>query len=85
MWDVPRYLEAMRDRGRPVLAGVVENVIEVRQWNRWARWLAAIRNLGYRTRLIALNSMHARPLATAARPAVARPAVPRLLACRPGP
>lgn len=64
MWDVPRYLEAMRDRGRPVLAGVVENVVEVRQWARWAEWRAAIRGLGYDTRLIALNSMHARPQVT---------------------
>lgn len=64
MWDVPRYLEAMRDRGRPVLAGVVENVVEVRQWNRWNEWRAAIRSLGYDTRLIALNSMHARPVLT---------------------
>lgn len=64
MWDVPRYLEAMHGQGRPVLAGVVENVVEVRAWNRWGEWLAAIRNLGYDTRLIALNSMHARPLVT---------------------
>jgi DNA (cytosine-5)-methyltransferase 1 len=68
MWDVPRYLEAMRDRGQPVLAGVVENVTEVRSWNRWGDWLAAIRNLGYQTKLIALNSMHARPRVTAPAP-----------------
>jgi DNA (cytosine-5)-methyltransferase 1 len=64
MWDVPRYLAAKAAEGRPVLAGVVENVIEVRAWNRWDEWLSAIRNLGYRTRLIALNSMHAQPLVT---------------------
>lgn len=64
MWDVPRYLAAVAGRGRPVLAGVVENVVEVRQWHRWGQWLAAIRNLGYDTRLIALNSMHARPAVT---------------------
>jgi len=68
MWDVPRYLEAMAGRGRPVLAGVVENVTEVRAWHLWHDWITAIRNLGYRTRLIALNSMHARPLATAPAP-----------------
>lgn len=68
MWDVPRYLEAIAGRGRPVLAGVVENVTEVRQWAHWNQWVAAIRNLGYRTRLIALNSMHARPPATAPAP-----------------
>lgn len=60
MWDVPRYLEAMQHReGRAVLAGVVENVIECRAWSRWNEWVASFRNLGYRTRLIALNSMHA--------------------------
>lgn len=64
MWDVPRYLAAKAAEGRPVLAGVVENVIEVRAWNRWGEWLTAIRGLGYRTRLIALNSMHAQPLVT---------------------
>src|SRR5260370_12276780 len=64
MWDVPRYLEAMRLRGRPVLAGVVENVIEARQGICWRQWVASIEKLGYRTRLIALNSMHARPSVT---------------------
>lgn len=64
MWDVPRYLEAMQLRGRPVLAGVVENVTDVRAWIHWREWVASIANLGYRTRLIAINSMHARPLVT---------------------
>jgi DNA (cytosine-5)-methyltransferase 1 len=64
MWDVPRYLEAMRLRGAPVLAGVVENVTDVRAWTLWHTWVAAIRGLGYRTRLIAINSMHARPKVT---------------------
>ncbi|MER6361346.1 DNA cytosine methyltransferase [Kitasatospora sp. NPDC001527] len=61
MWDVPRYLEAMAARGKPVLAGVVENVVDVRAWDLWNTWVDSIRTLGYRTRLIALNSMHARP------------------------
>lgn len=61
MWDVPRYLEAMSLRGEPVLAGVVENVTDVRAWDRWRSWVEAIQKLGYRTRLIAINSMHARP------------------------
>jgi DNA (cytosine-5)-methyltransferase 1 len=61
MWDVPRYLEAMQLRGEPVLAGVVENVTDVRAWDRWRSWIDSIEKLGYRTRLIALNSMHARP------------------------
>jgi len=64
MWDVPRYLEAMVLRGTPVLAGVVENVTDVRAWSHWDLWVAAIRNLGYRTRLVAINSMHARPRLT---------------------
>lgn len=64
MWDVPRYLEAMQVRGRPVLGGVVENVTDVRAWVMWDEWVRSIARLGYRTRLIALNSMHARPLVT---------------------
>ncbi len=65
MWDVPRYLEGIRGRGRgPVLAGVVENVIDVRDWIHWHEWRRAIASLGYRTRLIALNSMHAQPVRT---------------------
>lgn len=68
MWDVPRYLEAMALRGRPVLAGVVENVTDVRAWSHWHAWRTAIAHLGYRTRLIALNSMHARPRHTPAAP-----------------
>jgi DNA (cytosine-5)-methyltransferase 1 len=68
MWDVPRYLEAMKGRGKPVLAGVVENVTEVRKWANWHDWTASIRKLGYRTRLIALNSMHAQAVRTQAAP-----------------
>jgi len=64
MWDVPRYLEAMRLRGKPVLAGVVENVVEARAGIHWHEWVRAIQNLGYRTKLIAFNSMHARPVRT---------------------
>jgi DNA (cytosine-5)-methyltransferase 1 len=68
MWDVPRYLEAMALRGAPVRAGVVENVPDVRAWSHWHAWRTAIENLGYRTRLVALNSMHARPRVTPAAP-----------------
>jgi len=64
MWDIPRYLEAMQLRGAPVLAGVVENVTDVRAWISWREWVVSIANLGYRTRLIAINSMHARPRVT---------------------
>lgn len=59
MEEVPRYLDAMARRGAPVLAGVVENVTECRLWDQWPRWVGEIRGLGYSTRVIALNSMHA--------------------------
>lgn len=59
MQDVIRYLEGMHLRQRPVLGGVVENVVDIRKWEHWHVWLGRIQRLGYRTRLIALNSMHA--------------------------
>ncbi len=64
MQDVVRYLEGMHVRQRPVLAGVVENVVDVRKWEYWTIWRRRIEKLGYRTRLIALNSMHAAPRST---------------------
>lgn len=64
MQDVIRYLEGMTVRQQPVLAGVVENVTDIRKWNLWHAWLGRIHGLGYRTRLIALNSMHAQPRRT---------------------
>jgi len=64
MEDVIRYLRGMHHRGEPVLAGIVENVIEVRQWTDWHAWVREIEVLGYRTRLIALNSMHAQAVRT---------------------
>lgn len=59
MGEVPRYLDAMARRGRPVLAGVVENVVQCRLWADWQQWVREIEAIGYRTRLIAYNSMHA--------------------------
>jgi DNA (cytosine-5)-methyltransferase 1 len=59
MEEIPRYLRAMAGRGTPVLAGVVENVTECRLWDEFDRWRKEIEAVGYRTRLIALNSMHA--------------------------
>jgi len=59
MDEVPQYLAGVASRGGRVAAGVVENVVEVRAWTEWDRWLRDIRNLGYDTRVIALNSMHA--------------------------
>lgn len=59
MEEVPMYLRAMALRGKPVLAGVVENVVDIREWTDWGRWRSEIESVGYRSRLIALNSMHA--------------------------
>lgn len=59
MQDVIRYLEGMDLRQQPVLAGVVENVTDIRRWEHWVAWRTRIEQIGYRTRLIALNSMHA--------------------------
>ncbi|MFI1371303.1 DNA cytosine methyltransferase [Streptomyces longwoodensis] len=61
MEEVPMYLRGVQERGGLVKAGVVENVVDVRAWDQWDRWLGEIRKLGYRTRVIALNSMHADP------------------------
>lgn len=59
MEEVPRYLNAMILRGKPVLCGVVENVIECRKWDQWGRWLREVRCGGlYEVRVIAINSMH---------------------------
>lgn len=64
MEEVPLYLRAMALRGRPVLAGVVENVVDIRAWADWDRWRAEIEAVGYRSRLVALNSMHAQSVVT---------------------
>ncbi|MGE9282295.1 DNA cytosine methyltransferase [Streptomyces rochei] len=61
MEEVPLYLRGVRERGGLVKAGVVENVVDVRAWDQWDRWLGELHKLGYRTRVIALNSMHADP------------------------
>lgn len=62
MEEVPMYLRAMARRGKPVLAGVVENVVDIRDWTDWHRWCSEIEAVGYRSRLIALNSMHAQSI-----------------------
>jgi DNA (cytosine-5)-methyltransferase 1 len=62
--EIPRYLQAMALRGQPVLVGVMENVIQCRLWDQWDRWIREIESLGYKTRVIAYNSMHASPEAT---------------------
>ncbi|MEO3869401.1 DNA cytosine methyltransferase [Nonomuraea sp. B12E4] len=68
MEEVPLYLRGVQARGGLVLAGVVENVIDVRAWDQWDRWLGEIRKLGYGTRIIAMNSMHAHGTRTPAAP-----------------
>lgn len=62
MNEVPRYLRAMATRKRPVLAGLVENVVQCRLWSEWDRWIGEFHKIGYHTRLIAFNSMHALPV-----------------------
>lgn len=64
MEEVPLYLRGVQDRGGLVKAGVVENVVDVRAWDQWDRWLNEIRKLGYHVRVIAMNSMHAHPVRT---------------------
>lgn len=61
MEEVPLYLRGVISRGGLVKAGIVENVVDVRAWAEWDRWLGEIHKMGYRTRVIALNSMHAEP------------------------
>lgn len=62
MKEVPRYLRAQVAKGRPVPIGWIENVIQCRKWHEWDAWVREIRLLGYKLRLIAFNSMHARPV-----------------------
>jgi DNA (cytosine-5)-methyltransferase 1 len=59
MWDVPRYLKGVQRRGKLVLIGVIENVVEARKGRDWKHLLKDIHDLGYKTKLIAFNSMHA--------------------------
>ncbi|TFV33193.1 DNA cytosine methyltransferase [Streptomyces sp. T1317-0309] len=61
MEEVPLYLRGVIERGGLIKAGVVENVVDVRAWSEWDAWLGEFHKLGYRTRVIALNSMHADP------------------------
>ncbi|WP_149561536.1 DNA cytosine methyltransferase [Streptomyces cacaoi] len=68
MEEVPLYLRGVIERGGLVKAGIVENVIDVRAWTDWDRWLGEIHKLGYKTRVIALNSMHANPRSVPAAP-----------------
>ncbi|MGO4430126.1 DNA cytosine methyltransferase, partial [Streptomyces sp. MCAF7] len=55
------YLRGVINRGGLVLAGVVENVIDCRDWDQWDRWVGEFHKMGYRTKLLAINSMHVAP------------------------
>lgn len=62
MWDVVRFTEAHNYR-----AVLVENVVEVIDWSSaWGikgglfdSWILAMHNMGYRHRIVSMNSMHA--------------------------
>ena len=68
MEEVPLYLRGVQERGGLVLGGVVENVTDVRAWDQFDRWRGEFHKLGYITRLVAMNSMHAQPRRTAKAP-----------------
>jgi DNA (cytosine-5)-methyltransferase 1 len=59
MWDVCRFVEAMKLRGRPYRAFVVENVVDVRQWMFFDAWAMGLRGAGYCLHFVYLNSMFA--------------------------
>lgn len=62
MWDVVRFTET-----HDYKAVLVENVVEVVQWahprgevgSQFRNWVGAMANMGYKHRVISLNSMHA--------------------------
>lgn len=56
MWDVVRFAEAHRYE-----LVLVENVVDVRYWECWEPWLAAMHALGYRHECVYLNAMFAHP------------------------
>ena len=59
MWDVCRFVEAMKLRGHPYKGFVVENVVEVEDWLYFEPWRQALTIAGYCLHLVYLNSMHA--------------------------
>ena len=58
MEEIPRYLQAMKRRGAPVLAGMVENVPQCALWDDLPRWTREVKDDLYDGRLIAINAMH---------------------------
>src|SRR5207237_3215769 len=59
MWDVCRFVEAMKLRGRPYKAFIVENVVDVRDWMYFDAWTMALRGADYCLHYVYLNSMFA--------------------------
>jgi DNA (cytosine-5)-methyltransferase 1 len=59
VWNVLHYLDAMRLRGHTVLAGFMENVPDICKWMHFQAFRNEFHKRGYKTRVIALNSMHA--------------------------
>ncbi|MGB2569232.1 DNA cytosine methyltransferase [Micromonospora citrea] len=66
MWDVCRFVEAMKLRGRPYKAFVVENVVDVRDWMYFDAWAMALRVAGYCLHHVYLNSMFAQAMGAGA-------------------
>jgi DNA (cytosine-5)-methyltransferase 1 len=67
MEEVPYYLEGVISRGGLVKAGLVENVVEARTRvnpTKWDWWVRSFHKMGYKTKLIAFNSMHAQATRT---------------------
>ena len=40
-------MRAVAAREKPVLAGVVENVVQCHKWDQWGRWLREIQATDY--------------------------------------
>lgn len=54
MWDVVRMSEFHH-----YYAVIVENVVEVMKWHPFQAWLLAMESIGYKWRILMLNSAHA--------------------------
>ena len=59
MWDVPRFVEAAKLRGKPYRGFVVENVVDVRDWMYYDAWRMALTAAGYCLHFVYLNSAYA--------------------------
>jgi DNA (cytosine-5)-methyltransferase 1 len=54
MWDVLRFAEYHNYKG-----GIVENVVQERNWSLWPVWLKGLETLGYSYKVVYMNSMYA--------------------------